>query len=95
MKQICNYNALSYLVIVIYNDTVAMIIDTSNQKHYNLFHFYSGSKNEMMRLEQLFLEDQFHPLEAPQQPLSILLAMPLQKEKDAKKRAQKRKQSNT
>ena len=49
----------------------------------------------MMRLEQLFLEDQFHPLETPQQPLSTLLATPLQKEKDAKKRAQKRKQSNT
>ena len=43
----------------------------------------------MMLQEQLFLEDKFHPLETPQQPLSTLLAMPLQKEKDAKKRAQK------
>ena len=48
----------------------------------------------MMWLEQLFLEDQFYPLEIPQQPLSTLLATPLQK-KDTIKRAQKRKQSNT
>ena len=47
----------------------------------------------MMRLQQLFLEDQFYPLETLQQPLSTLLAVPLQKERDAKKQAQKRKQT--
>ena len=60
----------------------------------NLFHLYSGRKNEMTRLEQVYLEDQFHPLETPLEPLSNLLAIPLQKEKDAQKRVQKRKQSN-
>ena len=52
------------------------------------------AKNAMTRQEQLYLEDQFHPLETPPEPTSNLLAISLQKEKDAQKRIQKRKQSN-
>ena len=43
--------------------------------------FPLGTKDEILRLDQLFVEDKFNPVEDRQKPLSELLTIPLEKEK--------------
>ena len=43
--------------------------------------FPLGTKDEMLRLDQLFVEDKFNPVADRQKPLSELLTIPLEKEK--------------
>ena len=43
--------------------------------------FPLGTKDEMLRLDYLFVEDKFNPVADRQKPLSELLTIPLEKEK--------------
>ena len=42
--------------------------------------FPLGTKEEISRLDQLFIEDKYHPIDDAQTPLSEVLAIPLERE---------------
>lgn len=47
---------------------------------------YTGSKQNMDRLEQLFIEEKFHPLDPNLPPITDVLTIPLNSELQKKKR---------
>ena len=57
-----------------------------DNNHTSFIRNYTGSKDEVARLEQLFIEQKFHPLDEPLRPLAELLTIPLNKEKKKRKR---------
>ena len=42
--------------------------------------FPLGTKEEICRLDQLFIEDKYHPIDDTQTPLSEVLDIPLERE---------------
>ena len=53
-----------------------------------LYPYYTGSKEDMNRLEELFMDEKFHPLDSEIPPLPELLAIPLNRELKKKKKSE-------